>query len=356
MPLMSLRLPSRLILLLLAAALWLTACGETNQGDHAEEAERGVPVAAAEVRTRDLSRSLTLSATIEPRVVIRLASRTQGTIDQVHVEAGDRVDRGDLLLELDLSEHRAELARARAQEEEAQLEYDRSQQLRGEGVVSDADFQRARVALQIHRSQRQLWETRIAYGRVMAPRDAVVTDRFVEPGEAVEAQDTLFELAAMDELVMRPGVSERDVVHLEVGQSLPITLDALPDETLEGRIRRIFPMAQPGSRLVTVEVALPADATGRGVRPGFLGRISTRVDARPEALAVPAAAIGEDDEGRYVYLIHDERLERRTIDIGVSRGQWTEVLEGLEDGDVILATNPIDMSEGTRVRIVGWRG
>ncbi|MCG5500288.1 efflux RND transporter periplasmic adaptor subunit [Ectothiorhodospira lacustris] len=346
-----------LSLLLLAATLSAIGCGgDTPASNDAPRVERGAPIAAMEVQPRDLSRSLSLSATVEPRVVIRLASRTSGTIDRITVEAGDRVRQGDLLLALDLSEHQAELARAGAEEEEATLDYRRARELRSSGVVSDADYQRARVALHISRSQRELWETRVAYGRVTAPLDAVVTARHVEPGEAVEAQDTLFELAALDELVMRPGVSEMDVIHLSVGQTLPIRLDALPERVLEGRIRRIFPMADAASRLVTVEVALPASASTGGVRPGFLGRIQTPIDPRPEALAVPAAAIGEDSEGRYLYVIEEEHLVRRTVDIGVTRGPWTEILKGLTPGDIILATNPIDMREGQRVRIVGWRG
>lgn len=343
---------------MLFALAMLAGCG----GDPAAEAgaaapgERGMPIAAVEVQPRDLSRQVAVTGTVEALVHIRLASRTSGTVDAVFFEAADAVQAGDLLARLDMSEQQAELERTRALQQEARLEYRRYADLQAGQMVSAAEYQRARAALAVLDSEVKLWGTRIAFGDVTAPRDGVLTARHIEPGEAVEAHDTLFELAALDALVVRPGISERDVVHLEVGQTIPVRVDALPGLELEGTLRRIFPSADAGSRLVPIEVALPADAVDRGVRPGFLARIRITVDERGGALAVPAAALGEDGKERYVYLVRDERLERRTVEPGVTRGEWTEIRAGLEPGDIVLATNPIDMRDGQRVRIVGWRG
>ncbi|MCC5856519.1 MAG: efflux RND transporter periplasmic adaptor subunit [Ectothiorhodospiraceae bacterium] len=342
----------------LGVALSLSACAD-QEGANAAGPTNGpgaTPIAALEVQPRDLSRSLNTSGTVEAGVRIRLASRTSGTVDQVHVDVGDQVNRGDILAELDVSEEQAELQRARAQATEARISYRRATELRERGVTSPADYQRALAQLQVADSEQALWQTRVNFGRVLAPRDATVTARHIEPGEAVHAQETVFELSAMDTLMIRLGVSELDVVHLETGQPVPVSLDALPGHPLEGRIRRIHPAADSASRLVTVEIALPGDAAELGVRPGYLGRVAMAVDRRPDTLAVPAAAIGEHPEGHYVYVVRLDHLERRMIVPGVTRGDWTEVLSGLERGAVILATNPIDMRDGQRVRIVGWRG
>ncbi len=336
----------------------LGACGRSDAadggGDAAERA--GAPVAAIELVRRDLSRELATSATVQPRVRVRLASRTAGTLEAVHVEEGDAVGAGDVLAELDMAEANAELAQAQAQEEQARQEYARAAELRAQQLISASDYERQRTALRVAQSQRRLWETRVAFGQIVAPRDAVVTARYFEPGEAVETHDALFELASLDELVVRLGVSELDVVHLERGQAVPIRLDAMPDVDLEGTVRRIFPQADAGSRLITVEVALPEQATERGVRPGYLARVRLAIDQREDVIAVPASAIGEDGDEHYVYVIDDGRLSRRVIGRGATRGQWAEVTQGLEAGEIILATNPIDMSDGQAVRVVGWRG
>lgn len=343
-------------LVTLVGAGSLAACGS---GDGATPPPNtGVvqtPVAAMEIQPRDLSRHLSLSGTVEPRVTVRLAARTSGAVEEVLVEAGDEVEEGQLLVRLDISEARAELARARAELESARLDYRRAQELRQRGVVSAAQYESARVSLQVAESELALWRTRVEFGSVHSPLKAVVSERFIEPGEAVQAQSTLFELAALDELVIRLGVSELDVVHLTTGQVVPVRLDAFPDRTLEARVRRISPVAQIGNRLIMVEIALPPEAAAMGVRPGFLARVGMAIDPRPNALVVPTAAIGMHEDRRYVYVIDDGKLRRRHVETGVTRGQWTEIRDGLQSGETVLASNPLEMREGQAVRVVRLR-
>ena len=292
------------------------------------------PIAAYQVSTRDLSRPLRLAATVEPRALISLAARTEGTVQSVAVEEGDRVKTGQMLAQLDVAEAAAELARSEAQMASAKLDFDRAIELRRRGVATQIEYQAADVALQVARSQRDLWLSRVAYGRIEAPQASTIIARHIEAGEAVETQSTLFELADLDQLV------------------LPVTVDALPELRLEGRVRRIFPAAQGSSRLITVEVLLPSSAWDQGVRPGFLARIDAAIDPRPNTLVVPGAAVGSLDNGHYVYVIENDRLVQREISKGISRGRWTEIVNGLEPGETILASNPIDMLEDQQVRIV----
>ena len=121
--------------------------------------------------------------------------------------------------------------------------------------------------------------------------------------------------------------------------------------------RRIFPAADPSSRLITVEVALPPDAAVHGVKPGFLARVIFDVNRHENVLALPSSMIGSDggEIGRYVFVIEDGVLHQRAVRIGVSQEGWTEIVDGLSDGETVLASNPIDMRDGQRVRIVQRR-
>ncbi|TVP59331.1 MAG: efflux RND transporter periplasmic adaptor subunit [Halomonadaceae bacterium] len=330
--------------------LILAGCSSDDAPEQRER--RSAAVAAMEVTTRDLSRQLNLSGRVEPRSMINLASRTAGAVDEVMVEEGDSVSRGDLLVRLDMAEAQAELRRAEAEQHQAQLDFNRVKSLRERNVTTETELQNAQSALQVAESVTLLWRTRVDYGEIRAPSDGVVTERYVEPGEAVQAQQVLFELAAMNHLVMRVGVTERDVVHLARGQTMPIRLDALPALDLQGEIRRVFPMSRSSNRLVTVEVSLPDDALTLGVRAGFLGRIATVIDQRPGVIAVPTFMIGLNNGRQYVFRIRDNKLERRYLETGVTRGDWTEVLDGLEPGETILASNPMEMRDGQSVRVV----
>lgn len=334
----------------------LAGCGnDAVESASVQNAPRSSPVAAVELLPRDLTRRVDLVATVQPYVAVRIPSRMSGYLQAVLVEESDRVEAAAVLARFDISEQAAEAARARAQTRFARLELDNMQRLRRTNAVSQNELDRAEMALEVASAEQQVWDNRLGFGEVRAPQAGVITARHVEAGESVDAQDVLFELAVLERLVLRPLVSERDVVHLSPGDLARVRIDALPDLDLEARISRIFPAADPLSRLLPVELELPAEAADLGVQPGFLARVRLQVDPRPGVLAVPAAAVGEDGDVRYVYVIADDRLLRREVIRGVTRGQWAEITSGLEIGERVLASNPIDMREGERVRIVGWR-
>ena len=150
-------------------------------------------------------------------------------------------------------------------------------------IVSDAEAEQSRSAYDVARSDVALWETRLAFTRIVAPSAGVVTVKHVESGSAVSPNQRLFDLADVSLLVVRVQLSELDVVHLAPGAPVVVRLDAFPDAMLEGRVRRVFPSADPQSRLVPVEVALGPRPRGVDVRPGFLARVAFALDRRDGA-------------------------------------------------------------------------
>lgn len=341
---------------LLAAALLLAGCaGEPEPSRSGGQREaRALPVRALSVAPMDLSRVVTVSNSVEPMRTIRLAARTEGVLTEVLVEAGDRIEAGEVIARIDVREQRAELARARARLHERQASFERYQQLRDRDYVDLASFETARAELEIAATEVELWETRVAFGTVTSSIDGTVVERYVEPGEAIARHAALFSIADLSSLVVRLGLSELDVGNLVVGDAVIIDVDAVGDRNpLSGVIRRIFPAAEADSRLITVEVELP-DALDQGVKPGFLARARLLVEQRAGALAVPAASVAESNGEFFVMVVNDQgELARRPIEPGVIRGPWREVLAGLEPGELVVSANPMEMNAGDRVRVVG---
>lgn len=341
---------------LAAAALvsvFLAACGsETPPENWAGQERSSLPVRAYEVSRRDLSRRVQLSAPVETLRTIALAARTQGIVREVFVETGDRVEAGQLLAELDVREQRAEMARAEAALREARANFDRLKRLRDSDYIDEASFITAQSTLDIAQSEVQLWQTRVDFGRIVSPIDGHVIGRMVEPGASIGSLATAFEIANLDELVVRIGVSELDVGEILVGTEVPILIDALSDvNTMTGKVRRIFPAADGASRLLTVEISLP-DAFDRGVRPGFLARADLLVDYKQDVLAVPAGSVGMGEQQFVMVINESSELVRRAVTTGIIRGAWREILGGLEPGDQIVSSNPLDLAEGDLVRVV----
>src|SRR6056297_1394838 len=337
-----------------AAAVVLSACSSESDPagqQHARE-RSSLPVRAYEVSQRDLSRRIQLSSPVETLRTIELAARTAGIVREVFVETGDRVSAGQLLAELDVREQRAELARAEAALREAQTNFDRLKRLRDSNYIDEASFITARSTLDIAESDVELWRTRVDFGRIVSPIDGHVIGRMVEPGASIGSLATAFEIADLDELVVRIGVSELDIGEIEIADEVPIRIDALGNApALAGQVRRIFPSADGASRLLTVEISIPQAFT-RGVRPGFLARADLLVDYKQGVLAVPAGSVGMGEQQYVMVINEDSELVRRAVSTGVIRGDWREILGGLEPGDQIVSSNPLDLAEGDLVRIV----
>lgn len=324
--------------------------GSSEANPDAEDDEPSLAVAAVEVVPRTLSQGVSTSNAVQAVRTVRAATPSTGVVRHVHVEEGDRVQEGDLLAELDVREERAELNRAQTILEREQAAYERQKRLREREFTSAQEYEAQRADRDVAASEVELWETRVALGEIRASTDGVITARNVEPGEAVSSNDDLLALADVSTLVVRVGISERQVPYLEEGQSVQVRLDAYPDETFSGSIRRIFPQADD-DRQVRVEVALGEDARAYA-RPGFLARLDVSVDERANVFAVPAEALlGSEADDPSVLVIANGELERRSVEPSITRDGWTIIDAGLEQGEHVVASNPATLQPGTPVRI-----
>lgn len=152
-------------------------------------------------------------------------------------------------------------------------------------------------------------------------------------------------------MVVRVSVSELDIVQIRVGDRVDVSLDALPNDTLQATVRRVFPAADPTTRLVPVEVALTS-ADGRRARPGFLARVRFELDPKPRARLIPASAIVSRGGGEGVYLVADSTVVLRSITPGLTAGGSIEILDGLDVGDRVVTLGANLLRDGGKIRDV----
>lgn len=309
-----------------------------------------VPVAVAAAERRDIARTVTVTGPVEPVRVIGVNSQASGTVLTVRAQEGDRVAQGQLLARLDGREAQAQLERAEALLASAEAAYERARALHRSQIITDAELDQARSSFEVARSDVAVWRTRVGFTRIAAPAAGVVTAKAVEAGSAVSPNQQLFELADVSLLVVRVQLSELDVVHLAAGTAVEVRLDAYPAVALRGTVRRVFPAADPQSRLVPVEVALGPRPRGVDAKPGFLARVTFPLDEREGAVVVPAPAVGVSEGAAFVYLVEADTLVRRSVALGITAGGWVEVTEGLEPGDSVVTSGHTNLRSGARVR------
>jgi RND family efflux transporter MFP subunit len=350
---------ARTALLMVAVALGTAGCGEKEAKRGSAGGPRRAPriavVETAPVEVGTIARRVTVSGVVEPIRSVGINSQIAGALLAVAVQEGDVVRSGTVLARLDDRELRAQVASASASHEMAEANFQRSERLLERQVITAAEYDRDRTAFAAAEAQLQQLRTRLDYSTIRAPITGVVTEKRVEAGDIIGVQTRLFTLADVDTMVVRVQVSELDVVQLRPGDAVAVALDAFPGRTLSGRIRRIFPAADPTTRLVPVEVALRQEGE-RIARAGFLARIELALGARTDVLLVPASAVVGDASSAAVFVVEDGAALRRTVRTGLNSEGRVEILAGLKAGDPVVVAGNNGLRDGAEVRVVGRGG
>jgi membrane fusion protein (multidrug efflux system) len=283
---------------------------------------------------------------------IAIAPEVSGHIEAIHFTEGDRVAAGDLLLELVADEARARLRSAEAELREAELDLERARGLSTGQAIAAAEVDRLEARSAAARAQRDLAAARLAKHSLHAPFAGRVGLREASPGDLVTPQTPVAELYAVDPMELRFAVPGRLLGALRPGLELSASSDAFADETFGGRVRRIAPAVDRGTRQVEVEAEL-ANADGR-LRPGMFMQVRLVLERREDAVLVPEEALLRRGDARYVFVVNDDgRAERRAVSTGVERRGEIEIRDGVAAGERVVTGGVQRLGGGERVRIAG---
>jgi HlyD family secretion protein len=323
------------------------------------EAEDRGPTARAE-RAR-IERIVVATGTIEPEEEVEVRPRISGIIDKIHVEAGDPVEQGQTLLEIDreLLEVRAREARAKmdaagAEVRYARTLYKRATALRQKNATAEREVDEATHRLELSlarvaqaRAAVDSLEVQLRYATVISPLTGKVLEVFVEEGSAVSAVTAvtggtpLVSLAAAEALHLEGLIDENEVARVKVGQPARIRTEAFQDRIFEGRVRKIAPLGERKQNVTYFEVEIEiADAESALLRPRMSGDGEIVTEILEDVLVIPETALLYDGPQIYVEVRGNSgdpgSFERRDITIGIVEDDRIQVLEGLEAGEEIL--------------------
>jgi HlyD family secretion protein len=331
---------------------------------------RSPQLATVEMRHAPLLRTLQFSARVATLSRVDVGSTLTGRVARVAVAEGAQVRAGDVLVALETDELRAALAQAVAAERQAGATLQaasstlkRVQQLVAQGFYSPAqldDAQRAAdVALAQQGSVRAATtaaRARLAQAAVLAPTDARVLTRDVEPGQIVQPGKALMSLALAGPTQLTAQVDERFLDQLLPGQKAAVVADAFADQRFSARVLSIAPAVDAQRGAIEVKFALEQQA------PAFLREdmtLSVEVETgrRERALVLPLSALRtQPSTATATVLVADAgRVQERKLRLGLRTLDAVEVLEGLAEGDAVLLGGSVRAGERVRVRAVPWQ-
>lgn len=372
---------ARLWLLTAALAAW--ACGGESTQPAAAPEEPVVVLDATDVavaRSADIASGLVITGTLDPSEVVNVKAQVSGTVQQLSVDRGVAVKRGQRLAvieaegvrsqvsgaEAGVAAAKSQIAAAEASVASARQQLEGARTLFEAGAMSKIEFQNVEAQHKAALGQLAAAESQAAAASsqltgaseaarrtiVQAPITGVVSVRAVNEGEAVNPGQDLLTIVNSRTLELAGQVSVQQAAQARVGQQVTFTLDAYPGQEFTGRVARIDPVADPATRRVGVALQLP-NADGRLVGGQFVtGKVLTANVAME--IVVPRTALRGSEMERYVIVVEGDRLVRRDVTVGDidDATGMAPITMGLAEGDRVIASPATDIQAGARVRDV----
>jgi RND family efflux transporter MFP subunit len=360
------RLAAAGIVALLVIVIGLAGVQRLQEKRHPEAPRTPPPaVEVLEVRPAPFGVTRAYRGSVEADARAVVSARITARVLAIHHREGSPVSKDEQLLTLDDEELQREAERLRAvaqrlagELEMASRQLARDRELRAEGLVPertlDESLQRVRTLEAQQRENRAalaLVDTRLAYTIERAPFDGIVQQNFVQPGELAALGQPLIELVSGASLKAVIAVPQSDIALLEPGQAVRLEVRALRREW-PGRIDRIYPALDEGTRNATIAAFFPADAD---VRPGMAVTAHIELEAREQAITLPAHAVWRHGEETWVWLLENDAARRHEVVPGLTRQGVTLIEAGLAAGERVIVTADRRLADGDPVIVPGPR-
>jgi RND family efflux transporter MFP subunit len=355
------------VLIAVAFAVVLSGCSES-----VPEEELIRPVRTEQVFRTGGDRVRTFSGTARAGVESNLSFRVAGTVQRVAVKVGDTVRQGQLLAELDPRDYElrvesaeASLAQAKARARNAESNLDRVRGLYENNNASRTDYDAARAeseysAAQVSSAEKQLELARsqLSYTRLTSPLQGAVSAVELEVNENVPIGRTVVVTTSGSRPEVQVAMPEVFITHVREGEPVQVTFDALPAQVFPATIIEVGVAA--GGLATTFPVTVRLSEASHEILPGMAAEVAIRfqtVDGR-ERIIVPPFAVGEDRQGRFVYIAEpgadDLAVARRTmVTVGDLTEEGLEILDGLEEGELLITAGISRIKDGMQVRLLG---
>ncbi|MDK2821289.1 MAG: HlyD family secretion protein [Clostridia bacterium] len=362
-----------LILIFLTIIGTMSGCGQKPQ----KKAEvPKVPVELAQVKLGDISQPATVTGTVKAGKTVQVMAATPGKIQDILVNIGDKVNRGQVIAVLENSDIEARVAQARAgleqaesqlkqAEAKAKLDQDnleKTEFLFEQGVVSQQTLDTARLTAETSQQNLNMAKASIESAKanvkqaeialentyIKAPVSGEVAARLLEPGAL--AQGSVVTLVTSGDLKVEIAVTEQDINYLGPGQEVEVQVKAANNAVFKGKVSNVSPAADSRTRLYQVNIAIPE--APKEVKPGMAATVNYTTKQAKNAILVPKNAIINNSGEDIVYTVVNGKAKGMVVTTGIDDGQNVEIIKGLDKNAKIIVKGQDFINEGQPVKVV----
>lgn len=332
---------------------WLASGVALLEGEaRAAQESRAVRVAVevATARQTQVTTDIRSIGSLQSDESVKVASEVAGRIQEIGFREGEHVKQGDVLIQLDAALVKASMDETEARMDLARANYDRAQRLQQSGSGTARALDEARAELNTSNALLDSQRVQISKHTITAPFDGVVGLRSVSVGAYIAVGTELVNLEKIDLLKVDFKIPETQLGNVAAGQSVEITVDALPNRTFVGEVYAIDPLVDVNGRALSVRARLPnADLV---LRPGLFVRVVLKGRDTRSAVFVPESAVVPRGQERLVWVIEDGKAVEKRVQLGQRGAGEVEVVNGIAPGTTVVTAGQGRLRPNVAVEIV----
>ena len=334
-------------LFLSALIAFSTGCGKKHEPQAA--ASETLPPATVRVQKIDTVKQPAVEevvGTVQPKLQATMEAKISGRIERLPVTLGQSVKQGDVLVELATQEIQAKLDQANAAFRQAELEFNRTSNLRKQSAATQAEFDAVQARYSVTKGAVAEAEALSSYAKILAPFDGVIARKLADEGDLAMPGKPLLELEGRSGLRLVADVPTLLAGRVLPGAKLAVRVDTDADATT-GTVAEISPAADPASRTVRVKVDLPGTAN---VRSGQFGRIAVPLN-EAAFLFVPPRALVRRGQLEILFVANEGKAQMRLVRTGKQTAQGIEILAGLASGETVVVEGAANLRDGQPLQV-----
>ena len=321
-----------------------------RRGAYTPGEETAVPVEVTTVTRGDIANYLLFSSTLETEQTVDIYARINGIVEVIYVDEGDRVQKGQKLLEIEKREYELAEQKALVEYQKQQANFKRLKALEEQELLSQEEFENARLALEQAKIAWKQAALNLEYTTVTTPISGVVGNRSVNIGERVQTSTPLFSIANLEEKIVRIYVPQDDFVKCFKGQPAVITTKMLPGEKFSGYVKRISPIIDPQSG--TFKVTIAVKDPGNRLHPGIFINAELIVDTHTNTPLIPKAALIYENERTYFFIVQSDSALKVQLEKGFEDAEKVEILNDLPEGARVVVLGQNGLKNGSKVKVI----
>lgn len=302
------------------------------------------------LRTQAIHDRINLPGNIEPWTTLALLAKISGTIDEVLVREGQKVQKGDILARIDDEDYRIAVDRAKSAYELARAEYERDKAIYAKGVIPTAELDTNKTRMETARADYENAQLQLSRCAVTAPMHGVVRKLDAKVGLQLSVGDPIGEILEIDRLKAVVGIPESEVSAVRGLGEVDISIQALGDRVITGRVHYLSSSPDTVARLFRLELAID-NGTGE-ILPGMFVRADVVKKTVEDAIVVPFYSVISRNGEQYVYVEEDGLVRKKNVRLGIMEKWAVQVTEGLQDGEKLVVEGHRDVEDQQKVKVV----